>query len=535
MEAGGQHKFILFDTRAAVHAKLGQNREALKDAKKTIDLAPDRFHGYARAARAFLACNNADAAHKMVTMSLARLKETEAERRVALLSLQADVQRLQAALEDQRIRSIDHIGKLPIEIFGEIAMILIEDDHTSLITLLHVCKHWRDVIQDHPRFWCKLVLTKRRPKAKAKLWIEKSKGRVRDLTVRYEAALSPNWFGELLHGLQWDQLRFCSVESWDVLSYVTSIGQQTSIARWIGLEIHNDPFLLIKDVHIRPASLALQHLSLCRTRINLGDENDLTSHVSELRSCSFNHSQVMGEWSDFLRRNPLLESLRLIDLCGTLSHSTEAPQLPHLTSLDLDGYVPAEILRAEMPQLHQVKLRRPKFFPGVFLQHLFDTNTVRLTDLQLHSCMLHETTTLIALLGISPNLQVLEITNLVAGVASLIEALAAHHIPPSSSQTRFPEDEPKPGPLLCPKLTHVNFSGCPEVQTGPLLRLIKSRLVENSPSSVSINGERAAAVQVAKLESLIINACPNVSGEWLPQIRMLVPHVSCTYITKRRY
>jgi len=149
--------------------------------------------------------------------------------------------------------------------------------------------------------------------------------------------------------------------------------------------------------------------------------------------------------------------------------------------------------------------------------------------------MLNDITQLIALLGISPNLQVLEVTNLVAGVASLIEALAAHHIPPSSSQFRFSEDELKPGPLLCPKLTHVNFSGCPEVQTGPLLRLIKSRLLENSPSSVSIIGEPAAVArrQVAKLESLIMDTCPNVAGEWLPQIRALVPHVSCRYMTKQ--
>lgn len=514
-----------------MHAKLGQNREALKDAKKTIDLAPDRFHGYARAARAFLASNNADSAQKMVSMSLARLKETEVERQATLLALQADVHRLQAALEDQRIRSIDHIGKLPIEIFGEIAMMLIEEDHTNLITLLHICKHWRNVIEDHPRFWCNLVLTKRRPKAKAKLWIERSNGRVKDLTVRNEAALSPNWSGELLHGLKWDQLRFCSVESWNVLSYVTSIGQQTSIASWKGLEIHF-LFLPLRGAHnIRPASLALQHLSLCRIPIDLDDENDLTSHVSKLRSCAVRHSQVQGKWSDFLRRNPLLESLRLIDLAGSDVHSSEALEMLHLTSLDLDGYVPGEILHAEMPQLHEVKLRQPKFSSGAFLQHLLDTNIAHLADLQLHSCMLHDTTKLIALLGISPNLQVLEITNLVAGVATLIEALAAHHLPPSSSQSRFQEDEPKPGPLLCPKLTHVNFSGCPEVQTGPLLRLIKSRLVENPPS---IDGEPAAGVQVAKLESLIINTCPNVSGEWLPQIRLLVPHVNCTYMTKQQ-
>ena len=86
---GGQNLYQLLDTRAAVHEKLGQYKDALKDAKKTIDIAPERWQGYARAARVFLQLNRVESAQKMITLALEKLKETE--RYASLLSLQAEI------------------------------------------------------------------------------------------------------------------------------------------------------------------------------------------------------------------------------------------------------------------------------------------------------------------------------------------------------------------------------------------------------------------------------------------------------------
>jgi hypothetical protein len=56
------------------------------------------------------------------------------------------------------------------------------------------------------------------------------------------------------------------------------------------------------------------------------------------------------------------------------------------------------------------------------------------------------------------------------------------------------------------------------------MRLIKSRLIGDSQSQPT---------EVAKIESLIIDVCPNVEKEWVKRMEELVPHVSCHYLTKK--
>ena len=128
----------------------------------------------------------------MVKMALDRLKDHENERRASLMDLEAEVRLAQQALERHRSRTIDHVGKLPIELFGEVARIVVEDDQSALVTLLHVCRHWRAVVESSPQLWRTLVLTWRKPKQKAKLWIERSKGHLHELIIRETVDDSPH-------------------------------------------------------------------------------------------------------------------------------------------------------------------------------------------------------------------------------------------------------------------------------------------------------------------------------------------------------
>jgi len=95
----------------------------------------------------------------MVEMALDRLKDHENERRASLMDLEAEVRLAQQTLERHRSRTIDHVGKLPIELFGEVARIVVEDDQSALVTLLHVCRHWRAVVESSPQLWRTLILT----------------------------------------------------------------------------------------------------------------------------------------------------------------------------------------------------------------------------------------------------------------------------------------------------------------------------------------------------------------------------------------
>ena len=89
----------------------------------------------------------------MVKMALGGLKDHENERRASLMDLETEVRLAQQALERHRSRTTDHVGKLPIELFVEVARIVVEEDQSALVTLLHVCRHWRAVVESSPQPW----------------------------------------------------------------------------------------------------------------------------------------------------------------------------------------------------------------------------------------------------------------------------------------------------------------------------------------------------------------------------------------------
>jgi len=525
VDYGGQNLYQILDTRAAVHAKLGQYKEALKDAKKTIDLAPERWQGYARAARVFFQLNRVEPAQVMITMALEISKEPE--RRASLLSLQEEIQSLRNALDMQRKLFTDHISQLPIEVFGEIARILVEEDHTSLIPLLHVCKRWRTVIENSPHLWAKLVLTSQRPKPKAKLWIERTNGNVKELVVNSSASLSSNWPGNSLDGLQWDNLLVFHSQQWSFLPYLRYIGKEAAVTKWmkITVESTNDFRPLLRG----PSSL--HSLSLNQVRVDI-DGTKLCEHIIGLRSLTIRHCySSTGEWVNVLKANPLLERLELCSIVPSMTFGCTL-ELDHLTTLDVSCTVPIEIFTARMPHLRKLSLYLPRYEPDLFFRHLIDTLVGGLTELKLRGCRLSDSNSLLLLLRSSPNLEVLEYSGVTFGVALLLNALAAHYTPPTSSELRFlPDDPPSdPPPILCPKITHVNFSRCPEVQAGVLMRLIKSRLIgDHSPMQTT-----SQIQDISKIESLIIDSCPNVEKEWLGRMQVLVPHVSCRHPRKLR-
>ncbi|KIM40866.1 hypothetical protein M413DRAFT_27991 [Hebeloma cylindrosporum] len=212
---GGDNNYLILDSRAAVLMKLGKTKEALHDARRTIELAPDRWQGYARAARLFHVTRRYDASLKMVSLAMGKLKEEETARRTSLLSLQDDVRKAQDDLAKHRQRFMDHMQKLPIELFGEIARWLVENDHTASIPLSQVSKQWRTVVHNLPYLWNVLVLTKQRPKQKAKLWIERSNGRIQTLSIKSSAIDTPHWPDDSLRNLRWEHLRVLEVENWN--------------------------------------------------------------------------------------------------------------------------------------------------------------------------------------------------------------------------------------------------------------------------------------------------------------------------------
>ncbi|KAF8967026.1 hypothetical protein BDZ97DRAFT_561623 [Flammula alnicola] len=529
IENGGQTNYTMFDTRAAVFSKLGETKEALKDAKKTIEVAPDRWQGYARASRLFLQARKFDASLTMVRMGLSKLKEQDTTRRASLLSLEVEVVQAQQDAERRRQRFSDHMGNLPIEIFGEIARLVVQQDHTDVISLSQVSKHWRHVIHNSPYLWDVLILGRRRPTQKAKLWIERSKGRIRELSVQSRTLMDFLQFDETLLDLQWEHLRILKAQSWDVSAYLRSIGKLYALTNLQHLEIEND----FGDMAFPPGDPSfLQHLAISRTILSLDTFESIVASVRTLKSLTLESVAVEGRrhFSELLEVNPMLETLSL----SSLNIRFNSLDLSHLTSLELRNVIIEPTLLIDVPELRILRLEGRTPFVDSLMQCLVEKSSpdgLHLTEIVLRSCVF-DSNSVLPLLQISPELQILEVSNVVQLATPIIETLAASYSARQAGHIlRDPSVDSSANPILCPNLMHVNFSRCTDVQTGPLVRMVKSRLPPAGDSQDTATS--GAEAKVKRLISLAIDECPNVDSTWLPWFRSNVQSVSCVYMKKK--
>ena len=509
--------------------KLGKTKAALQDAKRTIDLAPERWQGYARAARLFLVTRRYDASLKMVSLALAKLKAEDTQRRSSLLSLEAEVRKAQDDLAKHRQRFTDHMEKLPIELFGEIARLLVEKDHTASIPLSQVSKHWRTVVHNIPSLWNVLVLSKLRPKQKAKLWIERSNGRIQELSIRSSAIDTPNWPDDSLRNLGWEYLRVLKVESWNPVPFLHSIGKSEALVNLERVVFHQvlrglDPASRIYGLCKQEC---LRHLAISSMA---ADVKALVSRTGNLTSITFQDVTILEQdLFDLLEANPALESLTMETFqVATISRTNLA--LKNLTQLHIKQSLPDIIVSASLPALHTLRLDTTTIPIHTFLANLVTSGSHHLNELVLRACRFRADS-LINLLQHSTGLQVLEVSNVAGQCTAVIEALAASYSPPSATDSS--QNQTVDTPVLCPNLTQVNFSRCTEIQTGPLVRMIRSRLPLPDNSSMAEGGILERTRDVKRIDSLVIDGCPNVDSTWIAWFRENVRSVSCVYMLKK--
>ena len=516
----------MLDSRAAVLMKLGKTKAALQDAKRTIDLVPERWQGYARAARLFLVTRRYDASLKMISLAMGKLKGEDTQRRTSLLSLEAEVRK---ALAKHRQLFMDHMEKLPIELFGEIARLLVEKDHTASILLSQVSKHWRTVVHSIPYLWNVLVLSKHRPKQKAKLWIERSNGRLQELSIRSSAIDTPNWPDDSLRNLRWETLRVLKVENWNPVPFLNSIGKSealVSLEHIVFHQVSQGPGPAAR-VYALCKQECLRHLTISSMT---ADVEALLSQTGNLTSITFQGVTALEQnLFDFLEANPALESLT-IETFQIARTSRTGLALENLTQLRIKNCLPDVIVSASLPALHVLHLDTTMDPIHPFLANLVTSGSYHLNELVLRSCRFRADS-LINLLQHLSELQILEVSNVAGQCTAVIEALAASYSPPSatdSSQNRLVET-----PVLCPNLIQVNFSRCTEIQTGPLVRMIRSRLPLPDKSSMTESGSPQTIRHVMRIDSLVIDGCPNVDSTWIAWFRENVRCVSCVYMTKK--
>ncbi|KXN88063.1 hypothetical protein AN958_07522 [Leucoagaricus sp. SymC.cos] len=528
---GGENQFILYDTRAAVYEALKNPKDALKDAKTTIKLAPQQWRGYARAARLFMKTHKFDASLRMADLAVSHVKSEDGKRREELIKLKAEISECREAIAARERRMQNHMLKLPIEIYNEIFQIALADDYAQIITLLHVCMHWRQVVWDSPGLWHTLVLSKSHADKKAALWIERSNGRIRELHVLNDYHTNqllgrPTFFDKL----DWLYLRVCrihhprildSIEPATMLQHIEELEIDALHAREIAPSFFH-PCEGIKSLSLSKAELHLEHLR------SFSSLNSL-----HLNAISLPFSKP-SDFLEILRSNPQIESLHLNlvkfansePVAHTLADIENPPKLNSLSTLEVQrGSWFSTILLLDIPSLRYLRFDSLTV-PSDFNRHIHywaSTSPKFLTELSLKYIVLVPPV-ILKLLAAAPSLEYLSLVGVLSTTSQVVLAL---------SQSDLPCSEESNTPCLCPRLRYLDISETPDVATSLVQDLVKQRLVLSaSTSGEGREGETMEQpVHVSKLEVLKMDGCPMIDVQWLPWFREHVLYVSCVYAT----
>ncbi|KAH9166071.1 hypothetical protein EDB89DRAFT_251398 [Lactarius sanguifluus] len=124
--------YVIYDSRASAYEKKNFLEDALRDAKKTIDIAPKQWHGYFRSARLFAALGRTSDALGMCPLALERLgggPKHEARRR---------------ELTDLR-QHLEALTRCPVSGVPAEPLYIIFQFSSNPVAISHVCRRWREI------------------------------------------------------------------------------------------------------------------------------------------------------------------------------------------------------------------------------------------------------------------------------------------------------------------------------------------------------------------------------------------------------
>ena len=195
--------------------------------------------------------------------------------------------------------------------------------------------------------------------------------------------------------------------------------------------------------------------------------------------------------------------------------------LHRLTQLEICGLSAYEFQSVTIPSLHILRMTRV-VGADMLIRSVFNGGAVVLMELTIQSSLI-SLSDLVPLLQAASSLEAFELSHIDGQVNTVVEALAQPSLLPSSSPLKT---------LVCPRLTRINLSACPDLKTGALMRLVKSRLPVVAPEShqdmATLNQD---IFPVAQIETLIVDKCPLIEPDALPWLRSKVQVFSCVYAT----
>ncbi|KIK57293.1 hypothetical protein GYMLUDRAFT_98907 [Collybiopsis luxurians FD-317 M1] len=502
LENGGKDQYAIYDSRAAVYEKTLRLREALIDVKEAIRLAPNRWQCYFRAARLFLLIRKYDEASKMVDLALQKVNPTDDKNRSTLVTLQSQV------LESRKRLSC-HVGMLPTELLSTIFGYLIEEDPAIVIMISRVCRHWRTVALGDASLWSTLVLSKKDPNRKSAWWIQRSKGRIRELYLRRTLVEKVDWSLDKLDGIQWDHLRSCHLEDIDIFQQLEKASGVHVISQLETLEIR-DKLMGSRESFVAHLGDNLKHLILEGAMVWLGD---LQTHSLVSLTVMRLGERFLDDIFQLLSQNPSIESLVVNSPFSAFKKSPEAPlNFAYLTTLEYNSGSTQLFKFIRLPSLEYLSVGHC-FQTNHLIQCLLDSQTVRLRSIAFDSCAQVPVTDLLRLISLNPSITSLTLKRLSDIAGPVLDALASlDH---------------------CPALTHLDLSSNSDVTSSLLGKVLKSRQDSNDASSNDLDETASKPSFGEGILSLTVNSCPGVTADTLEWFRERVPQFSCIYMTKQ--
>ncbi|KAL1951483.1 hypothetical protein VTO73DRAFT_632 [Trametes versicolor] len=541
LELGGD-KFKIYDSRAAAYQKLDKLKDALRDAKAVIDLQPDRWQGYARSARVFCQARKYEAATRMVELALERMPPNLDRRRDEMVLLQEEIATSQAAVAKAISKRTYHFGKLPVEIAAAMFSMVLEDNHAYVVTLAQVCQNWRHTILDTPSFWSTLVLGNRHPKRKVKFWRERSRGRIHELAVLDTFTDFIPTFEEL-RSVSMDTLRSIRLDAQALTRVLKNLPNVTPLvlASLHQAVLHAPSMDFLNLVDVPEYNWRVLEL----TNVLITDYYALACRLSQLESLSLSNCPSHGSWDDLLwllSRNPKLAQLDLTAFVPVSLNFTNEPgdreELPAIITVpslvdirieDTDQLANVILPRLIAPSLASLRILQHRQRLDGCLSWLAAGPAATLTTLSIQRSAMN----MQALLDVLPAalaLETLELTHVCDVALPVLKALGT-----LIEVTSPTESHAIVRRVRCPNLRQLDVSHCPDVVAWPIIALVKLRLPEAQPpppDETSIE-TKDAWPPVRRLESLVIDGCPDVDADKLPWLRAAVPSVSCVYLTRK--
>ncbi|KAH8825269.1 hypothetical protein DL96DRAFT_1612567 [Flagelloscypha sp. PMI_526] len=453
----------------------------------------------------------------MANLALERVSIDDSKRR-------ADLTKLIAQILESSKKFGCHFGRLPLEVSAEIFELAVQTDYLALLGLLRVSRSWNSITWNSSSLWCKLVLRVKKPGWKARRWIQRSKGVIKHLEFSPEKSL---FKAEDFEGMRWEYLDSLVLGELDIAGLQPA--WLASMTRLRELHHSSEPLGVLNPVISfaqEPAiARSLRTLYLRGCHFITMDGLDI---LHSLETLAIIDPVVAGPdlaaiITTFLENNPHLRHFILagqrragdIISVSTADQKISLPFLEEINLSDLSLRSLLQLLETPLPNLRHLSVTGSSDSVAEGLEMLTPSPSLETLDLSFIGLDSH--TPVLELLRASPKLHTLSLQSIYNVAAPVLQALA--------DDTSF-----------CSHLTKVDVSGCPDVRSGPIVRLVKTRfgIPPSDPEDSNCeSGSDEDGTPVARITSLTMDRCPLVEAETLPWLRQQVKRVSCVYMTKK--